>query len=116
MRRRNDQALWLSGALMPRCLVALTIVWASPAWANLLVNPGFEDGENGWSFYDNGGQGNQFVTTDDKHSGNASAALLLRVWGGYVGQDVVVDLPVGTVVTATWWMRMPHEGSHDNKW
>jgi hypothetical protein len=87
--------------------------------ANLLKNPGFEDGFNDWSenpdAFKYGGQ-----SVDENvvaHSGEHSRKLFLRYGGSDILQRVTVNppLPMGSSIILNFWFKMPDAGSKTNK-
>ena len=48
---------------------------SSTAKSNLLTNPSFEDGQNGWEFSSNGKRGVVAVDTNEKHDGKNSIRI-----------------------------------------
>jgi hypothetical protein len=73
----------------PKILLALTaaaaLSFAHPASANLITNPGFEDGFNGWTATGSGIVVGTFFGTSP-HSGSSQAAFTLP--GGSLSQSV----------------------------
>jgi hypothetical protein len=87
--------------------------------ANLLKNPGFENGFNDWSENpDAFTYGGQSVDEDVvAHSGEHSRKLFLRYGGSDILQRVTVNppLPVGSSIILDIWFKMPEAGSKTNK-
>ncbi|MFH0952956.1 MAG: hypothetical protein V1873_01360 [Verrucomicrobiota bacterium] len=81
-------------------IVALTLL-ASSGWANLLSNPGFEQGAANWTF--NGG-----MTQNDWARRSGTNALVMGVWhsptNGIVSQEVPVS-STGTYTFTIWTTR-----------
>jgi len=91
----------------------------SPYPANLLKNPGFEDGFKYWSENPAALQyGGQSVDEDVvAHAGDHSRKLFLRYGGSDILQRVTVNpaLPVGSSIVLDIWFKMPDAGSKTNK-
>ncbi|HXG35238.1 MAG TPA: carbohydrate binding domain-containing protein [Bryobacteraceae bacterium] len=78
----------------------------SPAPANLLADPGFENGGLGWQSVNNGGRS---VVTTQAHSGLRSQQILVSSqWGRQVYQDVPV-IP-GRRYAASAWVKTSQVG------
>ena len=76
---------------------------------NLLQNPGFESGLDGWRNYFNGGAPNGHVTYSDgtAHSGASYGAVhvLSSQLGRSFGQDVRARYAAGQTFSAAMWLR-----------
>ncbi|UOE44017.1 carbohydrate binding domain-containing protein [Agromyces larvae] len=75
-------AVAAGGALTLSALVALPALSGAAAGANIVANPGFEDGATGWS-----ASGGTFALSDDAASGESSGSLSNRAnfWEGLRG-------------------------------
>lgn len=90
------------------------------AWCGTIslpvVNPGFEDGLNGWSYNPGNLPSAAFIDTTVAHTGHNSLELIMESGGGGVYQDVPYTLPAGTTFELGFWLLMPYPGSQGNKW
>jgi len=73
---------------------APVVIWSSNALANLIANPGFESGTNGWLFTGDSG------VTASPHTGNWSAYV--NIAAGTIGQTVAT-VP-GDIYLVSFWL------------
>lgn len=88
--------------------IAITLLAATAAWAqeaaNLLANPGFEEGVTGW--YAIGG-GGTLSPSPVAHSGSTSVQVSNRTQSYHSpGQDILGRLVPGTTYTVSAWARL----------
>jgi hypothetical protein len=83
--------------------VALAALVAAPAWANILINPGFESGvlDPWYQKADYGGPEDWNVTTDDVHSGEYSAT---DCGNKLIAQDFAA-VSTDLIIEASLWLR-----------
>ncbi|MEW5859994.1 MAG: hypothetical protein AB1861_21840 [Cyanobacteriota bacterium] len=95
----------LAPTLTPRTLAAL-------------VNPGFESGFVGWSedpaTFQYGGE--SVAESGEAYSGQQSRKLFLRWGGSHIIQRIETDLPAGSHISLSAWVKMPSPGEQSNKW
>lgn len=68
---------------------------------NLVLNPGFEDGTDGWFWYANP----LTATSINAHSGNACGTVAISAYGSGAGQIMLGRLQAGQTYTWSAWMR-----------
>jgi len=89
-----------------------TSVTAGP----VLVNPGFEDGIDGWTDINSTCNSRSDADNTEAHSGTQSRKLYLRYCGSYITQHVIGSLPTGSSLTLKAWVKMPFAGDKANKY
>lgn len=82
------------------CAAVLVVAMAAPAYAqNLLTNPGFEDGLNGWGVF-----GNAYAETTSPdfvpYEGNGLCSMFGNFWGVFNVTGIFQEFPTGE--GATW--------------
>jgi hypothetical protein len=84
-------------------VVAIVALVAAPAWANILVNPGFETGALApwYQKADYGGPENWNVTTADVHSGTYSAT---DRGNKLIAQDFAA-VATDSIIEASLWLK-----------
>jgi hypothetical protein len=84
-----------------------------------IMNPGFEDGFNGWTELPAAlTYGGQSVDEDVvSRTGSHSRKLFLRYGGSYIFQRIPLDtsLPPNSQITLAAWVKMPYAGTKANK-
>ena len=97
-------ALYRVAALVVLVAVLAALpLWTAEAQTNLLVNPGFEQGLEGWSWY----QFNPYVVTNPVHSGNYAVAMG-NTKSTYGYQSVYQHMPYTvTIWSAGAWFYIP---------
>jgi hypothetical protein len=94
-----------------------------------LINPGFEDGLNGWEQIVSPDRNDEMPVEEQKeiargkskvraeqfHNGKSALELQYGFLGGGVEQEVARPIPHGAQVKLSAWVLMPVEGSRVNK-